>query len=63
MKSTVVKRSIVVGGHKTRVSLEEPFWTSMKEISQQLRVTLSELVSEMCQRAANFPREWASKFP
>ena len=42
MKSTVVKRSIVVGGHKTSVSLEEPFWTSMKEISQQLRVTLSE---------------------
>ena len=25
MKSTVVKRSIVVGGHKTSVSLEEPF--------------------------------------
>ena len=24
MKSTVVKRSIVVGGHKTSVSLEEP---------------------------------------
>jgi len=47
MKSTVVKRSIVVGGHKTSVSLEEPFWTSMKEISQQLRVTLSELVSEI----------------
>jgi predicted DNA-binding ribbon-helix-helix protein len=36
MKSTVVKRSIVVGGHKTSVSLEEPFWTSMKEISRQL---------------------------
>ena len=47
MKSPVVKRSIVVGGHKTSVSLEEPFWTSMKEISQQLSVTLSELVSEI----------------
>ena len=47
MKSTVVKRSIVVGGHKTSVSLEEPFWKSMKEISQQLSVTLSELVSEI----------------
>jgi predicted DNA-binding ribbon-helix-helix protein len=47
MKSPVVKRSIVVGGHKTSVSLEEPFWTSMKEISRQLRVTLSELVSEI----------------
>src|SRR5215475_5405003 len=47
MKSPVVKRSIVVGGHKTSVSLEGPFWTSMKEISQQLSVTLSELVSEI----------------
>jgi len=47
MKSPVVKRSIVVGGHKTSVSLEEPFWTSMKEISQELSVTLSELVSEI----------------
>ena len=47
MKSPVVKRSIVVGGHKTSVSLEEPFWTSMKELSEELSVTLSELVSEI----------------
>ncbi|HEV7877982.1 ribbon-helix-helix domain-containing protein, partial [Bradyrhizobium sp.] len=26
MKSPVVKRSIVVAGHKTSVSLEEAFW-------------------------------------
>jgi predicted DNA-binding ribbon-helix-helix protein len=47
MKSPVVKRSIVVGRHKTSVSLEEPFWNSMKEISQARGVTLSELVSEI----------------
>jgi predicted DNA-binding ribbon-helix-helix protein len=33
MKSPVVKRSIVVAGHKTSVSLEEAFWSGMKEIS------------------------------
>ena len=33
MKSPVVKRSIVVAGHKTSVSLEEAFWNGMKEIS------------------------------
>jgi predicted DNA-binding ribbon-helix-helix protein len=33
MKSPVVKRSVVVGGHMTSVSLEEPFWSSLKEIS------------------------------
>jgi ribbon-helix-helix protein len=29
-KSQVAKRSIVVGGHKTSVSLEEPFWQGFK---------------------------------
>jgi predicted DNA-binding ribbon-helix-helix protein len=47
MKSFVAKRprSIVIGHHKTIVSLEEPFWTSMKEISEQRGMTMSELVS------------------
>ena len=47
MKSPVVKRSIVVGGHKTSVSLEEAFWNSMKEISAERAMTLSELVGEV----------------
>jgi predicted DNA-binding ribbon-helix-helix protein len=47
MKSPVVKRSIIVGGRKTSVSLEEPFWSGMKEISQTHGVTLSELVTSI----------------
>jgi len=47
MKSPVVKRSIVVAGHKTSVSLEEAFWNGMKEISHERSVTLSELVGEI----------------
>ena len=47
MKSPVVKRSIVVAGHKTSVSLEEGFWNSMKEISGSRGLTLSDLVSEI----------------
>jgi predicted DNA-binding ribbon-helix-helix protein len=47
MKSPVVKRSIVVGGHKTSVSLEEAFWNGMKEISGQRSMTLSEIVGEI----------------
>ena len=47
MKSPVVKRSIVIGGHKTSVSLEEAFWTGMKEISEERSMTLSELVDEI----------------
>jgi predicted DNA-binding ribbon-helix-helix protein len=35
MKSPVAKRSVVVAGHKTSVSLEEAFWNGMKEISEE----------------------------
>ena len=47
MKSPVVKRSVIVGGHKTSVSLEESFWSDMKDIAGQRGMTLSELVSEI----------------
>ncbi len=44
MKSPVVKRSIVIAGHKTSVSLEDAFWKALKEIAAGRDVTLSELV-------------------
>jgi predicted DNA-binding ribbon-helix-helix protein len=47
MKSSVVKRSVLIGNHKTSVSLEQPFWEGMKEISRECGKTLSELVSEI----------------
>jgi predicted DNA-binding ribbon-helix-helix protein len=47
MKSTVVKRSIVVAGHKTSVSLEDAFWNQLKEIVRERHMTLSELVAEV----------------
>jgi predicted DNA-binding ribbon-helix-helix protein len=47
MKSPVAKRSIVVGGHKTSVSLEEGFWSSLKEISHKRSVTVSKLIGEI----------------
>jgi predicted DNA-binding ribbon-helix-helix protein len=47
MKSSVIKRSIVIGGHKTSVSLEDPFWDDLKNIAHAQRVTLSELVAQI----------------
>ena len=47
MKSPILKRSILIGGHKTSVSLEDAFWSGMKEISRQRDMTLSELASEI----------------
>ena len=45
MKSLVVKRSMVIDGHKTSVSLEEAFWKSLREIAHERGETLSHLVS------------------
>ena len=45
MKSPVVKRSIVIAGHKTSVSLEDAFWTCLKEIANGRDMTLSDLVA------------------
>ena len=47
MKSSIVKRSVVIGGHKTSISLEEPFWTALKQIARAQQVTLSALVSHI----------------
>jgi predicted DNA-binding ribbon-helix-helix protein len=45
MKSPVIKRSIVIAGHKTSVSLEDAFWQGLKEIADDRSMTLSDLVS------------------
>ena len=47
MKSPVVKRSIVIAGHKTSVSLEDAFWSCLKEIAGTQNMTLSELVASI----------------
>jgi predicted DNA-binding ribbon-helix-helix protein len=45
MKSLVVKRSVVLAGHKTSVSLEDAFWKSLKEIAGYRHTTLSALLA------------------
>jgi predicted DNA-binding ribbon-helix-helix protein len=45
MKSPVVKRSVVVAGHKTSVSLEDAFWIGLKEIAGKRQKNLSDLVA------------------
>jgi predicted DNA-binding ribbon-helix-helix protein len=45
VKSSVSKRSIIIAGHKTSVSLEDQFWDSLKEIAGQRGMTLGELVA------------------
>jgi predicted DNA-binding ribbon-helix-helix protein len=45
MYSTVIKRSVVVDGHKTSVSLEDEFWKGLKEIAAARNAPLSDLVA------------------
>ena len=44
-KSPVVKRSIVIARHKTSVSMEDAFWTGLKEIAAKRDLTLSDMVA------------------
>ncbi len=43
----IVKRSVVVAGHRTSVSLEGPFWDELKRIAETKRVSLNQLVAEV----------------
>ena len=47
MKSAVVKRSIVLGGHKTSVSLEDAFWRGLKQIARSRLMNVSTLVASI----------------
>ena len=46
-KSRVIKRSIVVGHHKTSISLEDVFWNELRAIARERKVHLSELIDEI----------------
>jgi predicted DNA-binding ribbon-helix-helix protein len=43
----IVKRSVVVAGHKTSVSLEDAFWHALKDIARERSVSLRGLVAEI----------------
>lgn len=47
MQSRIVKRSVVLKGHKTSVTLEEPFWSGLWEIARARGSTLRGLVAQI----------------
>jgi predicted DNA-binding ribbon-helix-helix protein len=47
MKSPIVKRSVVIHGHKTSVSLEDPFWSDLKKIAHTQQATLSKVIADI----------------
>ena len=47
MKSTIIKRSIVLKGRKTSVSLETEFWDGLREIACTQKAKLTELAQQI----------------
>jgi predicted DNA-binding ribbon-helix-helix protein len=45
MKSAIVKRSVVIAGRKTSVSLEDAFWEGLKKIAGKRDTSLSDLLA------------------
>lgn len=41
----VVKRSVVIGGHKTSLSLEEPFWNGLRRMAARQNKTIADVVA------------------
>ena len=44
-KSPILKRSVIINGHKTSVSLELPFWLELKSIAAERKVPLGHLIA------------------
>lgn len=47
MKSCVLKRPVVLNGHRTSVSLESDFWEAMQEIARIQGRTAANLIAEI----------------
>jgi predicted DNA-binding ribbon-helix-helix protein len=45
--SNLIKRSIIIRGHKTSISLENIFWEALKTIAIERRQSVSALVGEI----------------
>ena len=47
MAGDLRKRSVVIAGHKTSVSLEQPFWDGLGDIAAERGVSLNRLVADI----------------
>ncbi|WP_331371588.1 ribbon-helix-helix domain-containing protein [Sinorhizobium chiapasense] len=44
---TIVKHSATLHGHRTSITLEEPFWQELKSIAQSRGMPLARLIAEV----------------
>ena len=53
MKSVIIKRSIVLNGHKTSVSLENEFWEGLRQIADAQKSKVSAMVQQIDRERTN----------
>jgi predicted DNA-binding ribbon-helix-helix protein len=41
------KRSVLIAGHRTSLSLESAFWEQLKAIAERRRISLNKLIEEI----------------
>lgn len=47
MGAGIVKRSVSIAGHRTSISLEEPFWTALREIAERESLSIQALIGRI----------------
>jgi predicted DNA-binding ribbon-helix-helix protein len=47
MSARPVKRSLTLKGHRTSVSLEDPFWLAFRQIAEEQNTPLNALAAEI----------------
>ncbi len=43
----IKKRSVIISGHSTSVTLEAPFWDALRSISREKDVSINHLISDI----------------
>lgn len=43
----IVKRSVSIAGHRTSISLEEPFWEILRTIAEREKISLQALIGRI----------------
>ncbi len=47
MGDSVIKRSVSIAGHRTSISLEEPFWEALRRIAEQEALSVQALIGRI----------------
>jgi predicted DNA-binding ribbon-helix-helix protein len=47
MSAGVIKRSVAIAGHRTSVSLEEPFWEGLRQAAEAQGISVQALIGRI----------------